>query len=85
MRNLESILSLVNQYKVPIIFLGASLIIYLMSIWINIKSTPLDLKPWESKKQKIINDISSYTMIIFGIVTTFGGFGFLLYMIIRSR
>ena len=85
MRDLETILSLVNQYKVPIILLATSLVVYLTSIWVNIKSTPLEMGPWESRNQKIINEISSYTMIIFGIITTVGGFAFLVYLVIVLR
>lgn len=85
MRDIESILSIVNQFKVPIIVLATSLIVYLTSIWINIKSTPLEMGPWESRNQKIINEISSYTMIVFGLITTFGGFVFLIYMLIVLR
>ncbi len=59
----------------------ASLVICLLSVHVNVKSTPLETLPFSSESQRKVNDISSDTMIFFGIVKLLSGIVLLILLI----
>jgi len=77
-------MELLFECRVPAILWVMSSALYLLSIQANVKSTPMNLGPWESQKQKMVNTVSTYTLIIFGILTWPTGIIFVISMIIRA-